>query len=287
MKVSKAVITAAGESQRHLPLQTVVDGHGRQRKVLGLLVDEVASAGVEEVGIIIRPGFEDLYRDVADDVSVNLSFIIQPEPRGYADAVLCARDFVGDHTFMLMVSDHVYVSDAPNRTCAQQLVAIAEQEECVVSAVQPTHESKLPYFGAIGGNLFDRERELYEVNAVLEKPTPTAAEQQLVTPGLRHGHYLCFLGMHVLNALFIETLCERTRRSASKEQHLSGALNDVAGRGRYLALAIDGRRYDLDRRHGLLIAQLAVGLSGDYREEVLESLVEVLAQSSAAQSKNA
>lgn len=282
MQVRKAVITAAGESQRHLPLQAVVDGHGRNRKVLGLLVDELASAGIEDVGIVILPGFEALYRDVADDVSADLSFITQPEPAGYADAVLRAGDFVGDLPFLLMVSDHLYVSDAPDRSCAQQLVAIAEQEDCVVSAVQPTHESKLPYFGAIGGALFDRARELYEVKAVLEKPTPTEAEQQLVTPGLRHGHYLCFLGMHVLNALCMQTLKERALRSDGRERDLCGALQEVSGRGRYLAVAINGRRYDLDRRHGLLVAQLAVSLSGTHREEVLESLVEVLAQSSSA-----
>ncbi|MGK0186847.1 MAG: UTP--glucose-1-phosphate uridylyltransferase, partial [Verrucomicrobiales bacterium] len=135
MKVRKAVITAAGQSQRHLPLQTVVDGNGRRRKVLGLLVDEVASAGVENVAIVIRPGFEDLYRDVAKDVSANLSFVTQDEQRGYADAVLCAREYIDDQPFMLMVSDHIYVSDAPGKSCAQQLVAIAEREECVVSAV--------------------------------------------------------------------------------------------------------------------------------------------------------
>ncbi|MGK0189303.1 MAG: UTP--glucose-1-phosphate uridylyltransferase [Verrucomicrobiales bacterium] len=190
-----------------------------------------------------------------------------------------------DQPFMLMVSDHIYVSDAPGKSCAQQLVAIAEREECVVSAVQPTHESKLSYFGAVGGTLFDRERELYEVKAVLEKPTPTDAEQQLVTPGMRHGHYLCFLGMHVLNAKFLEILSERQRKFSDNECHLSCALHEVAERGRYLALSINGRRYDLDRRYGLLIAQLAVGLSGEHREEVLKSLVEVLAQSSAAQSK--
>ena len=282
MQVRKAVITAAGASQRHLPLQAVVDGSGRSRRVLGLLVDELTSTGIEDVGIVIRPGFEELYREVADDVSADLSFITQPEPTGYANAVLCAGDYVKDGPFMLMVSDHLYVSDAPNKTCAQQLVAIAEQEECAVSAVQPTHESKLPYFGAIGGTLFDRDRELYEVNAVLEKPTPTDAEQQLLTPGLRHGHYLCFLGTHVLNELVMDTLLKHQRNSNGQERDLSAALNEVANRGRYLALAINGRRYDLDRRHGLLVAQLAVGLSGNHREEVLESIVEVLSQSSAA-----
>ena len=279
VQVKKAVITAAGEGQHHLPLQTIVDADGRKRKVLGLLIDEIASAGIEEVSVIVRPGYERLYEEVAEDVPVELSFIDQREPSGYANAVLCGADFVGEAPFMLVVSDHLYVSDHGSMTCAQQLVSVAEQEDCAVSAVQPTHESKLPYFGAIGGALFDRNRDLYEVSAVLEKPTPTDAEQQLMTPGLRHGHYLCFLGMHVLTSLFIEILSSRARESSQAERDICGALNEMAERGRYLAHSIKGRRYDLDRRHGLLVAQLAVSLSGNYREEVLASLLEVLAQS--------
>ena len=267
------MITAAGESQRHLPLQTIVGADGRNRKVLGLLIDEIASAGIEEVSIVVRPGYAGLYEEAAEDVGVELSFIEQMEPAGYANAVLCAGDFLSESPFMLVVSDHLYVSDHVTMTCAQQLVSVAEQEDCAVSAVQPTHESKLPYFGAIGGTLFEGNRDLYQVSAVLEKPTPTDAEQQLMTPGMRHGHYLCFLGMHVLNAKFLEIL------SGREERHICGGLDELASRSRYLAHSISGRRYDLDRRHGLLTAQLAVSLSGNYRDEVLTSLLEVLAQS--------
>jgi UTP--glucose-1-phosphate uridylyltransferase len=279
VQVRKAVITAAGEGQRHLPLQTIVDAEGRNRKVMGMLVDELASAGIEEVRVVVRPGYQRLYRESAEEVSVDLSFTDQERPVGYADAVLCAADFVKDAAFTLVVSDHLYVSDHGSMSCAQQLVSVAEQEECAVSAVQPTHESKLPYFGAIGGALFDGNRDLYEVSAVLEKPTPTDAEQRLMTPGLRHGHYLCFLGMHVLNPLFIEVLTKRCKDSSQSERDICGALNEMANRSRYLAHSIKGRRYDLDRRHGLLVAQLAVGLAGNYRDEVLASMLEVLAQS--------
>ena len=278
MQIKKAVITAAGHRQRHLPLQTIVDAEGQNRKVLGLLIDEIASAGVEEVSVVVQPGYGALYGDAAEDVPVDISFVEQDGPAGYARAVLCAEEFIGDSAFMLVVSDHLYVSDHESLTCAQQLVDAASQEDCAVSAVQPTHESKLPYFGAIGGTLFDRNRDLYEVSAVLEKPTPTDAEQQLMTPGVRHGHYLCFLGMHVLTPLFIEVLNRRVD-DAAPETHICAALHQLAARSRYLAHSIQGRRYDLDRRHGLLVAQLAVSLAGKYRDEVLGSLVEVLAQS--------
>lgn len=276
--IRKAVITAAGVGQRHLPLQTFVDGRGRNRKVLGLLVDEAASAGIAEVGVVIQPGTEVLYRDAVDEVSANVTFIEQHAPRGYGHAVICASDYIHDEAFLLMVSDHAYVSDARERSCARQLIDVAEQEACVVSAVQATHEGRLTDFGAVGGVLFDAARELYKVEAVLEKPTPTEAEQAIMTPGIRHGYYLCFFGMHVLQPSVMEILKQREAALAPDEtMDLSSALHEAAQRGRYLAQVMRGRRYDLDSRHGLLIGQLAVSLSGRYRDEVLSAITDLLA----------
>ncbi len=112
--------------------------------------------------------------------------------------------------FLLLVGDHLYLSSEA-RTCAQQLVEVAQAESCAVSAVQATHESKLPYYGAVGGHLVAGKSRLYEVENVLEKPTPTEAEQKLIVPGLRAGHYLCFFGMHVLTPAVIEFLAEGAR----------------------------------------------------------------------------
>ncbi len=257
----------------------MVDSLGRNRKVLGLLVDEATSAGIEDVAVVIRPGTEALFRDAVEEVSAEVTFIEQTEPKGYGHAVLAAETFTGEAPFLLMVSDHIYVSDSQEASCARQLIEVAEQEECHVSAVQPTHEGRLGAFGAVGGTLFDGSRELYQVGAVLEKPTPTEAEQVIMTPGIRHGYYLAFFGMHVLRSSIMTLLKEREARLAEGEMlDLSGALDEAASRGRYLAKVMQGRRYDLDCRHGLLIGQLAVSLSGCYREEVLTAITELLAK---------
>lgn len=279
MNIRKAVITAAGRNQKHLPLQTFVDGHGRNRKVLGLLVDEIVSAGLQDVGVVIQPGMESLYREAVEELPADVTFIEQREPSGYGRAVLCARDFTRDEPFLLMVSDHAYVSDSPEgESCACQLIRLAEEEDCVVSGVQATHEGRLRHFGAVGGTLFDAERELYDVTSVLEKPTPTQAEQVLMTPGIRHGYYLCFFGMHVLRSSVLETLRRREAESTDGVPFdLSGALQEAADRGRYLAQVIRGRRYNLDSMHGLLMGQLAVSLSGRYRDEVLTGITDLLA----------
>lgn len=279
MSIGKAVITAASESQLHLPLQTFVDGQGRNRKVLGLLVDEAVSAGIEDVAVVIRPGAEPLYRDAIDRISADVTFIEQHDPRGFGHAVLSADAFTQDAPFLLMVSDHAYVSDASaGQSCASQLIRVANEEACIVSGVQPTHEGRLKDFGAIGGTLHDAARELYEVVSVLEKPTPTQAEQILLTPGIRNGYYLCFFGIHVLYPSVMEVLKENeSALPDGAPLELSSALQEAARRGRYLAQVIQGRRYDLDSRHGLLIGQLAMSLSGRYRDEVLSGITDLLA----------
>ena len=112
---------------------------------------------------------------------------------------------------------------------------------------------------------------------MLEKPTPTEAEQRLIVPGLRAGHYLCFFGMHVLTPGVMELLEEEVARPRQAPVHLSSALNKLAQRERYLACELQGRRYDIGAKYGLLAAQLALGLDGQDRSEVLSGLVELLA----------
>jgi len=142
--------------------------------------------------------------------------------------------------------------------------------------VQATHESKLPFYGAVGGRLVAGRQRLYQVESVLEKPTPTEAEQRLIVPGLRAGRYLCFFGMHVLTPAVMELLGEILAAGKSGAQ-LTEALNRLTSRERYLALELHGRRYDIGVKYGLLIAQLALALEGRDRDEVLSSLVELLA----------
>ena len=207
-----------------------------------------------------------------------MRFIPQTEALGYGHAVHCAAEFTGDDPFLLMVGDHLYISRT-EQSCTAQLLETADAGKCAVSAVQATHESKLPYYGCIGGRRVAGSDRLYEIETVIEKPTPTEAEQKLVVPGLRAGHYLCFFGMHVLTPSVMEILGRQTRRRATPISQR--ALAETARRERYLAYELQGRRYDIDLHYGLLTAQLALGLAGKDRDEVLALLVELLAQSQA------
>jgi UTP--glucose-1-phosphate uridylyltransferase len=277
VEIKKAIITAAGKNQRTLPLQTLVDRDGRSKTALQILLEEVRSAGIEEICAVICPGDHAAYRNAAGDQAARLQFVEQTSPRGYGHAVLCARDFAGSAPFLLLVGDHLYVSGNQKRS-AQQLVEIAAAENCAVSAVRATHESKLPYYGTVGGHLVAGRKGLYEISQVVEKPTPTEAEQKLIVPGLRAGHYLCFFGMHVLTPVLMALLDEELARAANANVHLTSALARLASRERYLAGELQGRRYDIGAKYGLLTAQLALALDGQDREEVLGGLVELLAR---------
>lgn len=272
MNVRKAVITAAGRAQRGLPLQTLVDRDGAEKAALQIIVEEVLAAGVERVGLVVTPGDQEAYAQAAGPHADRLHFVEQREPRGYGHAISVAREFTGNKPFLHLVSDLLYVSHLPTR-CARQVVECARAEGCTVSAVQATREHMLPYYGTVGGRRVSRRDDLYEVEDVAEKLTPTEAEQRLHVPGLRAGHYLCFFGIHALTPAVHDVLTGPD----GEPLHLSQALARLARRERCLALQVQGTRYDIGVKYGLLAAQLALALDGVEREAVLAQLGELLA----------
>jgi len=276
MQIGKAVVTAARQQQRNLPIQTLFDQQGRERSVLSLVVGEAASAGVQDVCIVVWPGDEERYAKLLADQPARLTFVGQSEPQGYAHAVLCAQEFVGDQPFLHFVGDHIYV-DPDHNGCAKDLVEAAVAENSAISGVQVTHESQLPLYGTVGGRQISGKPGLYRVESVLEKPSPTQAEQQLTVPGLRNGHYLCFFGMHVFTPGIFEIIAEMLAAEKSARVSLSAALNELARREQYLAMIQKGRRFDVGVKYGLFTAQLALALSGQDRDQVMTELLNVLA----------
>ena len=276
LPIKKAIITAAGPSQRRLPLQALTDRHGDSKAAIAIILEEMLAAGLEKVGVVVSPGDRSAYEAVLAPFASSLTFLVQSSPNGYGDAVLCGREFVGSESFLLQVSDHVYVSGA-EKSCTRQLLDIAEAESCAVSAVQATHEGQLRFFGTVAGSLLAGRKGLYQIENVIEKPTPTLAEQHCVVPGLRSGHYLCFFGMHVLPPSVFTLLSEDAAALPSAKIGLSPALARLASREKYLAAELSGRRADLEAHFGVLRAQIALVLNGSARDDMLALLAEELA----------
>ena len=204
MRIRKAVITAAGPDQRALPLQTLIDRDGREKTVLGILIEQALAAKVEEICVVVWPGDEPRYLQAAGIHAGAVHLVAQSQPLGYAHAIYCARDFVGRDPFLHMVGDHLYVS--AGQATAERIAAIAQAEGCSVSGVQPTREHLLRMYGAVTGRRLATQDGLYRIDTVVEKPTPTEAEQRLVVPGLRAGYYLCFFGIHAFTPTVMDLL---------------------------------------------------------------------------------
>ncbi|HMD86506.1 MAG TPA: sugar phosphate nucleotidyltransferase [Terriglobia bacterium] len=276
MRIRRAVITAAGGNQRALPLQTLIQD-GAEKSVLNILIEQALTANIGEICVVVWPGDEARYAQAAGSLAGAVRFVAQQHPpRGYGHAIYCAREFVADEPFLHMVGDHLYVSAA--KLGVERLVALAETESCSASGVQPTRESLLSRFGAVAGRRMSGRTGVYRVETVIEKPTPTEAEQRLMMPGIRAGYYLCFFGIHVFTPTLMDLLGRMLAGEPDGAITLSAALAELARQEQYLALEDTGRRYDLGARYGLLTAQLALALNGRDRDEVLTHLLELLAE---------
>jgi UTP--glucose-1-phosphate uridylyltransferase len=214
-KVRKAVITAAGRGTRQYPASTavqkemfpLVDRDGLTKPVIQIIGEEAIDSGIEEICIITQPGEENIYRDYfkrLDDQMVKsyrgkdwalleseklgafgerLHFAEQHSPEGFGHAVYQAKKFVGTEPFLLMLGDHVYISDVKDR-CARQLIKVFEQYMLdAVTGVQPTLERMLHLFGTIRGQPIEPSKGIYKAELIIEKPSIEEAREKLATPG--------------------------------------------------------------------------------------------------------
>jgi UTP--glucose-1-phosphate uridylyltransferase len=312
VQIKKAVITAAGRGGRLYPVADtvqkamlpIVDRDGLAKPVIQIIAEEALDSGIDEIGIVCAPGDEARYLQQfrllrenllyayegvdwaqeqarrLDNLVRRLCFAVQPEPLGYGHAVSCAKTFVGTEPFLLLLSDHLYISNIEGQRCAQQLIALAVREACAVAAVQATREHLVGHYGTLSGKRVPQAPGVYQIERILEKPALSTAELQLQTPGLRAGHFLCFFGMHVLtHGIFeiLETMFAQWSKSEGGLQ-LTPALQELAAREKYLALDVAGSRYDIGARFGLMQAQIALGVAGKDRDEIHRVIIEILAE---------
>jgi UTP--glucose-1-phosphate uridylyltransferase len=306
-KVRKAVITLAARGERIYPaadpvqkaMLPIVDSDGLYKPVLQIVAEEAFAAGIEEICLVVAPGDDIRYKELFKQLHDNLlkaykdsewailhaqkiqrlldsvHFSVQAEPKGYGNAVFQAKDFVKDDAFLLLLGDYLYVSALAGKRCSQQLVELALEEKCSVSAVNPVKEYLVNRYGTLTGKHLAGKQGVYQIDKIIEKPSLSQAELELQTPGLRMGYYLCFFGMHVLQPIIFELLKEYDKKQ--EIYGLTPALNDLVHQDKYLALEVKGNRYDTGRKFGLLQAQIALGLAGEPKEELLTTIVEQLA----------
>lgn len=310
-KVRKAVITAAGRGTRMYPATTtiqkemlpLVDLDGITKPAIQIIIEEALESGIDEVCLVVnktnRQQIEAHFAPMSDEemrvfkgkdwallqsarlrhIAGRLTLVEQPSPEGFGHAVWCAREFVGNEPFLLMLGDHVYATGAEKR-CARQVVEVYDATGASVASVQQTPSELLHLFGTVRGKLVQDDPRVYQVEHIYEKPTVEYAEANLRVEGLQWGFYLCHFGMHVFNPSIFDALqyaIDNNLREKGEFQ-LTSAQERVRESGDpYVAVETVGVRHDIGIPFGYAQTMAALAINSVYREQMLSALVRTLA----------
>lgn len=268
--IRKAVIPAAGFGTRFLPatkaqpkeMLPIVDTPAIQ-----YIVKEALDSGIEEILIITgrsKRAIEDhfdssveleellqkqgknkqlaMVKDLAD---IKIHFIRQKSPRGLGDAVLCAKAFIGDEPFAVLLGDDIVYN--PEKPCLQQLMDCYEQHPGIILGAQFVLNEKVSSYGIVSGEpLADN---LYRVHGLVEKPSVDKAPSNLAV-----------LGRYILTPDIFDIL-ENTKPGVGNEVQLTDAL--AASKTDTYALAYEGVRYDTGDKLGYLKATVEYALRNE------------------------
>jgi len=275
-QVRKAVIPAAGFGTRLFPaskatkkeLFPVVDQDGIAKPAILLIVEEALNAGLDEVIIVVqeddRADFDDFFNVQVSienynklprhfqeyarrllDIGQRVKFAIQRRQEGLGHAVYCAREFIGDEPFFLMLGDHLYRSETEH-SCAQQLLDAFTQHGTSVLGLRRTPETLLANFGTATGVFLD-EGKLLNITEFAEKPTVDYARSNLRLSALPEGEYLTVFGQYIIKPQIFEYLEEHIKNNVRErgEFQLTSALDRLRREDGFMGLIVQGRRYDI------------------------------------------
>ena len=287
-KVRKAVIPAAGLGTRFLPatkaqpkeMLPIVD-----KPTIQYIIEEAIASGIEEILIIIGHGknsiidhfdksFElevnlkdhhkdDLLEMVQDISNIKLHYIRQKEALGLGHAVLCAKQFVGNEPFAVLLGDDVVDSTIP---CLKQLMDVYDKTGASVLGVQKVAKDKVSSYGIIApkSEIVDR---VCTVSDMVEKPNVLDAPSQLAV-----------LGRYIINPEIFELL-ENTAPGKGSEIQLTDGLKELAKIQKVVAYDFIGRRYDVGSKQGFLEATVEYALKrAELKDDFFCYLKDVIAK---------
>lgn len=282
MKVRKAIIPAAGLGTRFLPatkaqpkeMLPIVD-----KPTIQYIIEEAVSAGIEEILIITgrnKKSIEDhfdksvelemeleksgkqemlnIVRGISDMVDIH--YIRQKEPRGLGHAIHCAKSFVGNEPFAVMLGDDVVDSKVP---CLKQLINCFNEYKTTILGVQTVDLQSVNKYGIIDG--LHIEDRVYKVKKLVEKPSIDEAPSNIA-----------ILGRYIITPKIFEIL-ENTKPGKGNEIQLTDALETLIKNEAMYAYNFVGKRYDVGDKLGFLQATTEFALK---REELRESFIEYL-----------
>lgn len=285
-RVRKAIIPAAGLGTRFLPatkampkeMLPIVD-----KPTIQYIVEEAVASGIEDIIIVTGKGkraIEDHF-DMAHELEQNLMekgkldilekvryatdladihYIRQKEPKGLGHAVWCARNFIGDEPFAVLLGDDIVQSDTP---CLKQLINIYEETHSSVIGVQTVPDNETHRYGIVDPSVQEGRR--YQVNNFVEKPAPGTAPSNLA-----------IMGRYILTPEIFMFL-EQQETGAGGEIQLTDAIQKLNQIQRVFAFDFEGKRYDVGEKIGFVKTTIDMALQDrDLRAELLKYLGEIM-----------
>ena len=282
MKVKKAIIPAAGLGTRFLPatkaqpkeMLPIVD-----KPTIQYIIEEAIASGIEEILIItgrnkkcIEDHFDksvelelelekagksdllELVRDISDMVDIH--YIRQKEPRGLGHAIYCAKTFVGNEPFAVLLGDDVVDSEVP---CLKQLITCFNEYKTSILGVQQVPKENVSKYGIVDGINIDKG--VYKVKNLVEKPDPEEAPSNIA-----------ILGRYIITPQIFEHL-EKTKPGKGGEIQLTDALKSLMAEEAMYAYTFEGKRYDVGDKMGFITATIEFALK---KPDLRESLIDYL-----------
>ena len=281
-RVRKAIIPAAGLGTRFLPatksqpkeMLPIVD-----KPTLQYIIEEAIESGIEEILIITgrnKKSIEDHFDksveleaeleshgkeellNLVNEISnmAEIYYIRQKEPKGLGHAISCAKTFVGNEPFAVMLGDDVVDSKVP---CLKQLIDCYDEYKTTILGVQEVPKEEVSKYGIVRG--MHIEDRVYKVKDLIEKPKVEEAPSNIA-----------ILGRYIITPQIFPVL-ENTKPGKGGEIQLTDALRTLIGTEAMYAYNFEGRRYDVGDKLGFLEATVEYALKrDDLREDFLKYL---------------
>ncbi|KOO50419.1 UTP--glucose-1-phosphate uridylyltransferase GalU [Priestia koreensis] len=283
-RVRKAIIPAAGLGTRFLPatkampkeMLPIVD-----KPTIQYIVEEAVASGIEDIIIVTGKGkrsiedhFDyapeleqnlvekekyDLLEKVQKSSDVDIHYIRQKEPKGLGHAVWCARNFIGDEPFAVLLGDDIVQAETP---CLRQLMNEYEATLSSVIGVQTVADNQTHRYGIVDPTSKDGRR--YQVQSFVEKPAPGTAPSNLA-----------IMGRYIFTPEIFMFL-EQQEIGAGGEIQLTDAIQKLNHIQRVFAYDFEGKRYDVGEKLGFIQTTIEFALQHkDLRDELLNFMKEI------------
>lgn len=296
-QVRKAIIPAAGLGTRFLPatkalakeMLPIVD-----KPTIQFIVEEARKSGIEDIVVVdgknkrsiedhfdSNPELEDNLRDkhkdemlklVQETTDINIYFIRQSHPRGLGDAVLTARDFIGDEPFVVMLGDDLNNINGDAEPLTKELINSYEETGASTLAVMRVPHEDTAKYGVINPSK-EVMPGLYNVTSFVEKPEPKDAPSDLA-----------IIGRYVFTPEIFDVLA-KTKPGKGNEIQLTDAINTLNKTQRVFAHEYKGHRYDVGNKFGWIETNIEYGLKHPETKDELREYIKELGVKFAAEDK--